>query len=408
MEGCLTDVRYIDLGETGRAVADKLHLSRNSAVVCMCQHRKNSQIFASCHAETVNIWSWFGTDRYECDKSAVICDSMFIRDSTRIMYGMAFLSDVPEWISAQDGHVLFLLSGQPQRPWLTITVVAAFQTTHSVLLERNIGLDGSLLEAARTGQINFQISHSDRILIVAGRGATHFFEIGRVAPSEQGSDETELTLSLIKDPQLEEEGLNCLDISACLCIPPPKICGAMGALDWIILSDNDGDLYGFLWTEDGSSNKVTLSKHHGRFSSQQKKHDSGVPVSLLIPTFGATANCHYRSVKEKGFSYTHFLEGMTYERDRFFSCGDDGKLLSWNLGKSGWISHIEDGINEHLEGGQPNYVEGGRQFACAQSSRLVPHVLVAMDQNRKLICFDTTSMNTEPTPLEAMCCLGGA
>jgi len=396
-EGCLTDIRYVDVAETGRALLNKGDLSKESKVLCMCQHPRNSQIFASCHTETVNVWSYFGTDRKDGDKAAVLCDSIFLRDSKEIVYGMVFLSDVPEWIAEQYGHVLMLLTGLPHRPWLTIQVIAVFRNTHMVLLERQIGRGGQLLESARSGQMVFEISHSDRILIIAGKGVAMFWDIRRTTPP---TGDTQLSLNLIKSP----EDMN-LDCRSCLCLPPSKACDKMGALDWIVLGDNDGDLYGFLWLEE--ADKVVLSsKHMGRFSSKETKHDRGIPISVLVPTFGATPTCHYKNIKENRLPYSTYLERLGHESDRFFAFGDNGKLLSWTLGKTGWTSQVEVGIYEHLDQQSPSMSEDGPQFIAAHSSRLVPHVLVAMDQkNQKLICLDTMNMNTQPTPAEAMCSL---
>jgi hypothetical protein len=333
----------------------------------------------------------------------VLCDSIFLRDSKQIVYGMAFLSDIPEWVAEQYGHVLLLLTGLPNRPWLTIQIIAVFRNTHFVMLVRNIGMGGQLLESARSGRIVFQISHSDRILIVAGKGVAMFYDIRRTPPPS-GTGDTQLQLSLIKDPALGDMDIDC---RSCLCLPKPKTCDRMGALDWIVLSDGDGDLYGFLWLADESDKVVLSSKHHGKFSSKETKHDRGVPISLLSPTFGSTPTCHYKNIKEKGHPYPLYLERLGYERDRFHAFGDNGQLLSWTLGKNGWTSQVEVGMNEHLEHQSPSMLESGPQFIAAHSSRLVPHVLVAMDQkNQKLICLDTMNMNTEPTPPEAMCWLG--
>jgi hypothetical protein len=404
-EGCLTDVRYIDVADTGRAMMKKRHLSRDSEILCMCQCNKNSQIFATCHRESINIWSWFGTDRSDnqSEKMAVVCDSMLVRpDEKEIMYAMALLSHVPEWIAEQDAHVLLQLTGKPHRPWLTIKIVAVGRTWHRTIYSRHIGLDGSLLEAARAGHMVFQISQSERILVLAGKGVALFFEIVKI-PTSSGED---MSLSVVDRSKMET--LNDLNFCSCLCLPPPNNCAS--STDWIILGDSSGDLFGFLIESSDNSGRVMMSKHHGRFSSKETKHDRDVPISLLIPTFGSSPDSHHRHMKATGDPYTIFLEQKAaYEKDRFFSMGDNGKLLSWTLGKRGWTAQVEDGIYDLLEQGCPSLPAGGRQFLAAHSSRLIPHVLVAMDhKNGKLICLDTLNMNKERTPTEAMCSIGGA
>jgi hypothetical protein len=384
-DGCLTDERYIDVGETGLAWTNREELSKNSEIHFLCQHRRNSQMFASAHNSCILIWSWFGTDRYDSYKMAVLCHCGVPRDEKRIVYGMCFLSEVPESLARDDGQVLLTLTGYSDRPWLTVSFLLVCHGSHRILYEFNIGQDGSLLEAARSGPI-FQISHSDRVLVVGGKRAALFFEIQRteVANRHNSEPETQLSLSLIQDLAKMEEADN-FNFVSCMCLPASPSNG----LDWIVLSGAEGDLYGFLFTSDVSSNKM-VPRQIGRFSSKHNTHYGDSPVSLLVPTYGSTPSCHYSKIKEQFVTYSNFLQGMECQRDRFFSFGDNGKLLSWLLGKAGWTSKEEMFLHDVLEDKRSQADGASRQFIAAQSSRLAPHVLVAVDHCQKFICVDTT------------------
>jgi hypothetical protein len=396
-EASLTDARYVDVSETGLALRHRADLSSSSEIVCMCQHPKHSNRFATCHKSHILIWSWFGTDHDDADKMATMCECGFVRDDDTIVYGMAFLGDVPEGIENDDGHVLLLLSGHPLRPWLTINIVVVYDCAHRIVCTHNIGEDGSFLEAARSGQLTIKLSHSDRVLYVGGRDAALFFEIQR--STSPGPEYGGLSLSLIKDvAKLAED--ERLDFVSCLCLAAPKGVG----LDWIVLGAADGDLYGFCFVSEAG--KMVLSKYHGRFSSKQIKHDRDVPVGTLLATYGSTPHCHHQKIREQGISYTVFLETMERENQRFLSLADNGKLLGWALERHGWTSQVEEGMHAVLERG---YSDGcSPRFVAAQCSRLVPHVLVLVDQDlQRISCLDTTK-KWERAPMESMCNLGGA
>jgi len=214
--------------------------------------------------------------------------------------------------------------------------------------------------------------------------------------------QTQVSLRLLHDVVKMEE-VDHLHLASCLCMPAPSKVHSSGGGDWIVLSDTEGDLYGFLFLA-GECGKMSLSKNHGRFSSKQAKHDRGIPVSLLLPTYGSTPFCHYGKIKEQCITYTNFLEGLECEKDRFFSLADNGKLLSWNLERHGWASQVEESMNGILEGDEEN----SRKCIAAHSSRLAPHVLVVVDQSQhKMICVDT-ARKQEYALSKTMCRFGGA
>jgi hypothetical protein len=357
----------------------------------MCQNSKNSQVFATCHDNAIIVWSWNGTDiQGSTTKRALVVDSCIIRDVKEVMYGMCFLSRVPDAIAAQGGHVLMTLTGRTNQPWLTIRVITVFQPDNfCVNFQMDIGQDGAFLDAAQSGKLIFQTSHSEKILVVTGPGIVHFYEI-RSAPQFS----VDLVIDMTEEFPANEYGSGAT-IASCLCMPAPSGTGVSGALDWIVLGDSGGDLFGFLWRWNETTKKVERSpKHYGRFSSKQASHDRGIPVSLLVPTYGAASNAHHKAITDKESSYWQYLqEQLTCEKDRFLSLGDNGKVLHWSLEtKKGWIAQEENWTSRCLENGRPSPARGcERQVLAAQSSRLVPNVLLLVDQRKKCIsCVDTS------------------
>ena len=61
----------------------------------------------------------------------------------------------------------------------------------------------------------------------------------------------------------------------------------------------------------------------------------------------------------------------------FFSLGENGRLLAWKLGKSGWRA------NEAAMPETTSMMDAQvPQFCSAHSSRLVPHVIIVADRDR--------------------------
>jgi hypothetical protein len=385
---------YVDVAGSGFAVQSPTELT-GAKIKCMCQHGKDTQVFATYDGDCIMTWSWNGTDICgNSSKRAIAVDSCFMTDAKEIMYGMCFLSTVPECVSDLDSHMLLTLTGRPNRPWLTITVLSVSQPdVCRVEFQLNIGQDGSLLEAARSGQLLFQISNSEKVLVVAGKSVVLFFEI-RIAPKIS----VELIKDLTKEFRKAEEDEYGFAIVSCLCMPPTSL--IPNTLDWIVLGDDGGALFGFLWIANSTTGRVTLApeKYYGRFSNKQARHSDGVPVGLVTGTYGDAWNTHHKSIKAKAAPiYWDHLQKADCEQDRFFSVGDDGKLLRWRLfkpgganGNGGWLPKEEQFVNCCLEKGRPSYTPGEQQILAAHSSRLVPNLLLLVDRGRRISCVDTS------------------
>jgi hypothetical protein len=329
MEDCLSQARFVDVFGTGFVMQTRGEV-RQGKISRMCQHPMNTEVFATCHDDAVIIWSWNGTDiRGSATKRALVVESCFIRESREIMYGMSFLSKPPESIAGQGGHVLVTLTGMPNQPWLTIRVMSLFQPdNYRILFQLDIGQDGSLLEAAQSGQLLFSLSNSERLLVVTGKGIVLVFEI-RKSPK--------LSIELVKDLTEDISGNEYeqgTSIASILCMPIPSGADRVrGALDWIVMGDNDGGLYGFLWLLNETTNRAELAsdKFVGRFTSKQARHNERVAVGVLVATYGSSMTAHHADVKENDIAYWDYLQQVKCEKDRFLSLGDDGKLLQWGL-----------------------------------------------------------------------------
>lgn len=385
---CLSHARFVDVAGTGFVMQTRGEV-RQGKITSMCQHPKSSQVFATCHDDAVTVWSWNGTDiRGSATKRALVVDSCFIRDSREIMYSMSFLSKLPESITAQGGNVLVTLTGLANQPWLTIRIISMFQPdNYRILHQLDIGQDGCLLEAAQSGQLLFRVSHSERLLIVTGKNAVRVFEI-RSSPK--------FSVELVKDLSDDlssDEYESRTNIASCLCMPVPSGADRVpGALDWVVMGDTDGGLYGFLWRLNESTNRPELAseKFVGRFTSKQVKHSSGIPVGRLMATYGSSVSAHYADVKENPVAYWDYLQKVKCEKDRFLSLGDNGRLLQWELGKKGWVAQEENWISTFLE--KPGFESTGEpQILAAHNSRLVPNLMLLVDrQSRQISCVEAS------------------
>jgi len=282
------------------------------------------------------------------------------------------------------------LTGLPNSHWLTVSVISVSQPdVHRVECQTHIGKDGSLLEAAQNGQLIFQISHSEQLLVVAGKDTVLFFEL-RSTPKFS----VDLLSDLTQEFSVNEYGQG-FTIASCLCMPAPG--GTVrNALDWVVLGEDNGNLYGFLWQMNQGTGRVELAgkKFYGRFPSKQTKHNRGISVGQLMATYGSSWNSQHHAVKEKiNPNYADHLQQVNCEKDRFLSLGDSGKLLHWTLTKTGWLAKEEKWLDSYLENGCPSSAPGGeRRILAAHSSRLVPNLLLLVDQSsRCMSCVDTSS-----------------
>jgi len=253
--------------------------------------------------------------------------------------------------------------------------------TSRTLFILNIGEYGeydSLLEAARSGQLMFKISNSDRILVIAGKGTMLFYEV-KMSPA--------LSVQFLHDVVRSEMDGEPVCITSCLCLQPIN----RHSLDWIVMGDAEGSLFGFsmVWDE---SRQAVVPQEIGRLQKKFNKHDIGIPIGLLIGAYGSAPDAHHHRVNELGY-YGSLLTGMQCEKDRFFSIGENGKFLRWVMQtKVGWTSGDEKRITDILDHRQA--AEGTKidSIIAGHSSKLIPHVLLLVDQHRSIHCFDTRNM----------------
>jgi hypothetical protein len=85
---------------------------------------------------------------------------------------------------------------------------------------------------------------------------------------------------------------------------------------------------------------------------------------------------------------------MPCEKDRFFSLGDNGKLLQWTMEtRVGWTALEEKGIEYMLDADLSSCdSERAPQFIAAHSSKLAPHVVMLANNHKKIVCLDTRNL----------------
>jgi len=391
----LEDVRQIDVHDTGRAFPDSEHRWEGN-IICMCQHRGEKQTFATCDTDNqILVWKWLGTEHSDPDKPAAKPLGSFTFSKSETVFQMTFLSEVPQRISEKNGMVLIVLSAEAGRHWLTVTIVAVYQGNHVFEHIQPVGVYADLLPSLRrTGvQISFfTTSHTDRILVMGGRGLLQFWAI-------REGQSGELSLALIEDIAQMYSDIKQSSMVSCLSLPPPIRSG--GILDWIVIGDSKGKLYGFRFDTREDGRIAVNANVSGRFRSNT--HTEGLGIRSLIATYGSSAYVHHKAVQARGLSYGLFLNKVPLDEKGFYSLGEDGKLLTWKLlDATGWTA-TEDNCVRNLEcipvhGWQPEPCRSSCQFIAGHSSRLVPHVIILVDQDRKLfMCFD----RTKPTELQA-------
>merc|ERR1712217_47135 len=223
------------------------------------------------------------------------------------------------------------------------------------------------------------MSHTDRILVLGGRGLLQFYAIGEDTNGD-------LSVALIEDIAQMYSDIKQNTMVSCLSLPPPIRSG--GILDWIVIGASNGKLYGFRFDIRDDDKIEVNAPVSGRFRSNT--HNGTVPIRALIATYGATPYVHHKSVQAKGLSYSLFLNKVPLDEKGFYSMGDDGKLLTWKLLETtGWTATVETSIQNipftQTHAWQSQSARGTCQFIAAHSSRLVPHIIVWTCRMQQLI-----------------------
>lgn len=390
----LEDVRQIDVHDTAQSfpVGERRW---DDNIVSMCQHRTDKQIFATCDADNaIVVWRWLGTESDNEKPALKPLGCMFV-PSSQTIFAMTFLSEVPEHIANKHGFVLITISAEANRHWFTITVWSVYLGSSRIECAATAGVYSDLLPSLRqTGvQISFfTTSHTDRILAIGGRGLLQFWSIY--------DGDGQLSLKLVEDmAQVFIADIKNHTMVSCLCLPPPRPLRSNELLDWIVVGDARGKLYGFRFDvkEDGT---ISLNfEATGRF--KKNKHSEGVPIKNLVAIYGSSPFAHHRAVQAKGIPYGLFLNRARMEAKSFYSLAEDGKLLCWSFGESGWACTEEVSMRSLSSGlgngwGAQSLAPPSR-FITAHSSRLVPNIMVVADQDRKLLmCYDRTKPHELP------------
>merc|ERR1712039_605743 len=168
--------------------------------------------------------------------------------------------------------------------------------------------------------------------------------------------------------------------------------------DWFAIGDAKGKLYGFRFGIKPGSDRIQMLDT-GRL--RENHHTENVPIRTLLAVYGSGPYVHHKAIQSKGLSYGLFLNNVPAESDGFYSMGDDGKLICWELTKGGWKPGKEVNFRNMpcpvAHGAQPDPARDSCQFIAGHSSRLVPNILVTADQDRKFfVCYDRTKPDELP------------
>lgn len=107
-----------------------------------------------------------------------------------------------------------------------------------------------------------------------------------------------------------------------------------------------------------------------------------------------------RSVQERGISYFRFLQRAAYDNSLFYSVGEDGTYVTWELASSGWTAMSTISLPEmsrvapgNRESPAATSCQGDSRYVAACSARLAPHMGVVMDMHQKQLLVT----NREPS-----------
>lgn len=388
----LSDVRQVDVFGSGKA-HPLAYGTWDGKIISMCQHRHSKSIFAACcTTNDVMIWKWMGTEVQDPSKMAVRFLGGMDLGRRHIVLQMCFMSEVPERVQKKHGHVIVVLAAPVDRHWLEIHIYSIYSTSFELECLTPIRPEYSMLPGLKMSGVNVKfmnMSFSDKMLVLGGESMLQFYSIQDV--------NGQLSLSLLQDTAKNFDELRDCTMMSCLCmhLPAPN----EQVYDWIVVANNRGKMYGFKFEVHPNGDIEPNSNDSGRY--RHNSHTEDVPITTLVASTGDRPNAHYQLIKERGISYSLALSQkcLPQDHDHFCSLGDDGKLLSWELARSGWqvgahmdmsaVSQVSPRFSEPVPHAKAAYAPG--DFVAAHCSRLVPNVIVAVDQARRVfVCFDRT------------------
>eukprot|EP00929_Paragymnodinium_shiwhaense_P105645 TRINITY_DN7068_c0_g6_i1.p1 TRINITY_DN7068_c0_g6~~TRINITY_DN7068_c0_g6_i1.p1 ORF type:complete len:1435 (+),score=322.23 TRINITY_DN7068_c0_g6_i1:89-4393(+) len=398
-EPSLSDARVIDMSN-GLAIPTSLGVrpeGEMGEVFRMCQHAKRKNIFATCtspeNESHVTIWQWLGTEVDEPERRAVKPLGHVRLGANWMVYQMCFVSEMHD--SGPQRTMYF--KSKHLTPYVVIVLCGQVgQASRFVLRVLTFNRGGEVLEAmfpVRTHPFEmlkhgsgsevpvFTVSHTERVLVLGGRGLLKFFALH----AEEIDGKQKMRIALIEDSVVGCDDLLSSTVTSCLALPHEhKKTGAI--CDFIVVGDTVGKIYGFKFDVAEGSRRSKLIRSGVLRSTS---HDEGVPISALMARYGDGPESLYRAIQDGGATYSRFLH-MLIEGDSrsFYSLGANGRLLLWQSSEdNGWTSQELANL--------PN--SSAADFVSAHSSLLVPHVLMLVNQDAKeIMVLDTKQPDAIP------------
>eukprot|EP00746_Dinoflagellata_sp_MGD_P166557 gnl/MRDRNA2_/MRDRNA2_96531_c0_seq1.p1 gnl/MRDRNA2_/MRDRNA2_96531_c0~~gnl/MRDRNA2_/MRDRNA2_96531_c0_seq1.p1 ORF type:complete len:1449 (+),score=260.15 gnl/MRDRNA2_/MRDRNA2_96531_c0_seq1:78-4424(+) len=410
-----SDLRLLNI-EDGKATHRPLppqepQILEGHCVTCMCQHPKNTQIFASCNPRgTIHIWKWLGTDSSSVDQQATKFMGILHIAPPAGKTGVELIVRKMCFLPVSDRLILVVLTERAVANQASHFMLQVWETSQCGVQRAHCTMvvDSRKVNQHTQTQMSSQstppfsvltISDSGCVVILGGKGTLNFYEI--LHPS---NSQDKITLSSICEAGDVYLDISSVDTVSCLCLPPPKKRTPLS--DFVILGTSQGELYGFPFFMNKETYRVEMQAPAvGRFPSQENIHKKSVPIRSLIAIHGTTARDHYRIVQDMGVSYGLFLQNkVPNEPSRLYSMSVDGKLLHWYMNnKRGWVKEDETALCDDYcdftassEMG-PVAAPGMGRFIAGISSRLVPHISIVVDQHRGAMCILDRSKDAFPT-----------
>lgn len=226
-------------------------------------------------------------------------------------------------------------------------------------------------------QIRLTPSYSGRMLVLSGSSTLSFYSLHDTIQEQDGELRNCLKISLLEDAAHSFPDVSARCVTSRVCLPPPR---TRSHCDWVVIGFGDGSLYGFRF--DFGDGSVRLNpRDTGRF--RQNPHvDAGTAVRLLVPSFKSEVEAHVVLVTcPTGEDQFRPVQHVPLESKMFHSIGEDGVMVRWALGARGWRAHRVPKL--------PSLSEPAR-FSAAAPSRLLPDVLVTLDERRSLAAVESS------------------
>eukprot|EP00928_Gymnodinium_smaydae_P095520 TRINITY_DN8236_c0_g4_i2.p1 TRINITY_DN8236_c0_g4~~TRINITY_DN8236_c0_g4_i2.p1 ORF type:complete len:1421 (+),score=272.10 TRINITY_DN8236_c0_g4_i2:108-4265(+) len=392
----LEDPRRLDLVETFCALPPGCVSATGSKrnVVCMCQHRQDPQIFATCDSRGCGmVWRWLGTRPCEPERRAIRSLGAFEFPGARIQR-ISFLSR-GQGIGPGNKFTLAVLCDYPDRQWLHLHVVSVRGPVSNFRVLDSIHDIGMKVRAAPHALEPCFLTESltGSLLVLGGRSLLQFYTINEVFANEHEEASMQpgrIELKLLHDCAIEFTDIMNGTMLSCLSMPPPN-----DMAEWIVVGDEKGCLYGFGF--DMGDEGIELNVHvTGRFRTN--KH-AQYPICSLIGIYGESNDAHHQQLKEshRKTGYAQHVKDVQVLKKSFCSLGADSMMLAWQQEpERGWESRRMPG-DDHVWPNSLALPDGAtRRIIAGCASRLTPQVTIVAgvekeDEAPFLLCVDRSS-----------------